>query len=240
MDKNDPSLLKKQFADRLNAACDNAGLPALNMGRQVQLAKLLKVSQQAARNWLCGISLPRHEKLVQISITLKVRVEWLQYGGEWPLKQQDTTNLKTIPRLETVQLKPVPLLSLTNIQSAQSKSDLLFFLQNKKAALRNEVMTYMGGVASQCLSLYMQDDSMHPRYNSKSRLIIDLSLSPKPGLNVLCKLPNNAVTIRQYREAAAGYYLTPSNPVHAEYLISNDPQHSCIFGVVVELYVSEL
>ena len=66
------------FAERLIELCVDKQLPA--RGRQTQLAKLFKVSQQAARKWLDGRSYPETDKIVAIADWAGVNVNWLLQG----------------------------------------------------------------------------------------------------------------------------------------------------------------
>jgi hypothetical protein len=69
------------FAKRLVQACDESPLvPEHGRGRQVYLAKRLKVTQEAVRKWLVGESLPRPDKIGDLADVLGVDPVWLQLG----------------------------------------------------------------------------------------------------------------------------------------------------------------
>ena len=69
------------FAIRLNQACDESPLvPEHGRGRQVYIAKKLKVTQEAVRKWLVGESLPRPDKFKELAKVLGVDPLWLQLG----------------------------------------------------------------------------------------------------------------------------------------------------------------
>ena len=70
----------KTYGGRLDYACDLAGLPALNQGRQVELAKRMEVSVESARKWLNDESIPRPEKTEELSRVLGVSPAWLAFG----------------------------------------------------------------------------------------------------------------------------------------------------------------
>lgn len=55
------------------------GLPA--RGRQTQLARRFKVSQQAAKKWLDGIAFPQLETVLEIAEWANVNVNWLLQGA---------------------------------------------------------------------------------------------------------------------------------------------------------------
>lgn len=74
-------LLLMEFARRLVQACDESPLvPEHGRGRQVYLAKKLKVTQEAVRKWLVGESLPRPDKIAALAKALDVDPVWLQLG----------------------------------------------------------------------------------------------------------------------------------------------------------------
>lgn len=78
-----------EFARRLVQACDESPLvPEHGRGRQVYLAKKLKVTQEAVRKWLVGESLPRPDKIGDLAKVLGVDPVWLQLGTS-PLEIAD-------------------------------------------------------------------------------------------------------------------------------------------------------
>lgn len=78
-----------EFDRRLVQACDESPLvPEHGKGRQVYLAKKLKVTQEAVRKWLVGESLPRPDKIGDLAKVLGVDPVWLQLGTS-PLEIAD-------------------------------------------------------------------------------------------------------------------------------------------------------
>lgn len=78
-----------EFDRRLVQACDESPLvPEHGRGRQVYLAKKLKVTQEAVRKWLSGESLPRPDKIGDLAKVLGVDPVWLQLGTS-PLEIAD-------------------------------------------------------------------------------------------------------------------------------------------------------
>jgi len=68
------------FSERLNAACDAAGIPPKNRGRQMRLAEIGNVTQGASRKWLEEDAIPRTPVLRALCDALKCREEWLVTG----------------------------------------------------------------------------------------------------------------------------------------------------------------
>lgn len=83
------AVLIMDFARRLTQSCDESPLvPEHGRGRQVYLAKKLKVTQEAVRKWLVGESLPRPDKIGDLAKVLGVDPVWLQLGTS-PLEISD-------------------------------------------------------------------------------------------------------------------------------------------------------
>ncbi len=77
---------KLEFSRRLHEACDSAGIPS-GRGRRVELAKMFRVSGEAARKWLSGESIPDTKRLPEIARRLNVRGEWL-LTGQGPMRPE--------------------------------------------------------------------------------------------------------------------------------------------------------
>ncbi|MBF0587655.1 MAG: helix-turn-helix transcriptional regulator [Magnetococcales bacterium] len=74
--------IKVNFARRLNEVLDINGFPSKGQGRQVELARVMKVSQKGARKWLEGVGLPAAETLFNLAERFGVTVGWLLAGDE--------------------------------------------------------------------------------------------------------------------------------------------------------------
>lgn len=96
--------VKLQFSDRLNEACDSAGIPV--WGRQRYLAKKLNLAQPSVSKWFLNKSLPTIDNIAELADLLNVRIEWLITGNGLKLKNFETTKEfeEAVSLLET--LKP--------------------------------------------------------------------------------------------------------------------------------------
>lgn len=73
----------KEFANRLNKACDdNPLIPEKNRGRQVYIKNKVGVSQEAVRRWFEGVSRPREKLMKKLAALLRVDEAWLALGVE--------------------------------------------------------------------------------------------------------------------------------------------------------------
>lgn len=71
---------RSAFSRRLNLLLDYYDVPSKHEGRQVILSKKMDVSQEAARKWLEGESIPREDKLIRLCQLFACRKSWLQQG----------------------------------------------------------------------------------------------------------------------------------------------------------------
>lgn len=71
---------KIAFAARLNELCDDAGILPKGKNRQAIVGKMFGVSQEAARKWLEGESIPSHERMDAMCRKWDVSYEWLATG----------------------------------------------------------------------------------------------------------------------------------------------------------------
>ena len=71
---------KLEFAKRMNKVADWLGIPPKGNNRQSALGKIFGVSQESARKWLEGESLPQTQKCIEIAKRAKVSFDWLMTG----------------------------------------------------------------------------------------------------------------------------------------------------------------
>jgi transcriptional regulator with XRE-family HTH domain len=71
------NFLSREFAKRLDEACDAAGLPGFRAGRQSMIAKEMGVTAEASRRWFAGESIPRVETIHRLAKFLRVDPSWL-------------------------------------------------------------------------------------------------------------------------------------------------------------------
>lgn len=108
--------MKKAFSERLNQLLDDNKAPEKYAGRQVFLAEQLKVSQESARKWLEGESIPRKAKIQQMAQKWSCRASWLEYG-ELPSKNDAQT---------------VELLGYWELMKEAEKGGLLLLLRSRR------------------------------------------------------------------------------------------------------------
>lgn len=74
----------REFNQRLRMACDNLPeiVPPYGQGRQVYIARKLKVTQEAVRKWFTGDARPKLAKMKELAKILDVDEAWLSLGIE--------------------------------------------------------------------------------------------------------------------------------------------------------------
>lgn len=71
---------KTEFSKRMNFVADILGIPPKGNNRQTLLGKMFHVSQESARKWLEGESIPQTSKCIEIAKKAKVSFEWFMTG----------------------------------------------------------------------------------------------------------------------------------------------------------------
>lgn len=71
---------KIEFSKRMNLVADRLGIPPKGKNRQKTLGAKFSVSQEAARKWLEGESIPQLTKCIEIAKAAAVGIEWLLTG----------------------------------------------------------------------------------------------------------------------------------------------------------------
>ena len=97
-----PEALRQSFAQRLAEICADKGLPL--RGRQTELSRLFKVSQQAAGKWLKAQSYPEMATAVALAAWAGVNVTWL-LQGTGP-KRGDRVDTKAVVLDEAIRSLP--------------------------------------------------------------------------------------------------------------------------------------
>lgn len=199
------SIDKKEFSKRLNEMLNKANLPKKGKGRQASLASLFAVSQESARKWICGESLPDIKRIPHIAAAFKVSPQWLLYGIGY---MSPNAQIKKLPTANSPDWKRVPILSW---------HDAINWKENVKNSLEKSwdeiewawAETEIGAYA---YALIVRDDSMEPRYMRNSILIIDPEYIPSHKHIVIYLLKNSdEVVCKQLLLDPPYKYLKPHN-----------------------------
>lgn len=76
--------MPREFKHRLTMACDNLPeiVPPYGQGRQVYIARKLRITQEAVRKWFSGDARPKFNKMRELAKLLDVDEAWLALGIE--------------------------------------------------------------------------------------------------------------------------------------------------------------
>lgn len=212
---------KAAFAKRLNQALDLYGVPPKGKGRQVTVGKMFGVSQKAANKWLEAISLPDTMRIATIAEKLKVNVEWLTYGT-------GPINSEPLPGAANSNWKRVPLISRE--EAAEFKN---FNIEAAKNWAWTDIISSVRTYA-----IVIKDDSMMPRYDPGTTLIVDFEREPQHrDIVIFCWAGSKEVSCAQYLIDGPNRYLKPHNPDYKTTLINNDNVPE-ILGVVRQVFMT--
>lgn len=195
---------KTKFATRLNEALDIANIPPKGKGRQLKLASLLKVSQESARKWLSGESFPDTKRIFEMANLLNVNTQWLLSGIG---KVTQSVKVKELPTENSPFWIQVPILTW---EEAGNCHTVLKDIHKRKIIEYAWAETEIG---PNSYALIVKDDSMIPRYEKNSILIIDPDYNPIHRHNVIYLLQGQIeVTCKQLIVDGKFQYLKPHNP----------------------------
>lgn len=195
---------KKSFAERLNIALDNAGIPQKGKGRQLQLAALFGVSQESARKWLAGKSFPDTKRIPEIAKRLNVNVQWLLSGIGHINPAAIVKDLSS--ELSSSWIK-VPILTW---EEAGKWEEILAHMETDE---NRDFAWSETEVGANAYALVVADDSMLPRYEPASILIIDPDYKALHKHIVIYLLENETqATCKQLIIEGNRQYLKPHNP----------------------------
>lgn len=208
---------KKLFAERLNKSLDFAGIPPKGKGRQTQLASLFSVSQESARKWLEGESFPDTKRIPEIAKKLKVNAQWLLAGVG---NMNPSASIKGLPTETSPHWIKVPILTW---KEAGVWRKIIQKIKNDKTRDCAWAETEIG---PNSYALVVRNDSMLPRYEQNSILIIDPDYQPTHKHIVIYLLEGEAeVTCKQLIIDGKYKYLKPHNPNYPAHLVTKNDKY---------------
>lgn len=213
---------QREFANRLNHALDLAGIPPKGKGRQVVVAKMFGMSQRGVGKWLEAEVYPEFQKIAVIANRLSVNVEWLAYGIG-AINQQTTPG----PSVKAG-WKKVPLINWETIPKLASYTpapDTEWIWTDVECGSRTYAITVV-------------DNSMEPRYEPGSILIVDPERIPThQSMVIVYWKKTNIATCTQLLIDGENRYLRPHNPQYATTLITEDEPQIEFCGTIREVFM---
>lgn len=240
VDKNE---LRAAFTARLHEALDDAGVRT--RGRGVDIHKHLKSvgvhkSPQAVSKWLNGDAIAEADSMVALSVWLKVRREWLEYGVI-PKEQAETNNIHRLHsgdesnvREVTRRFGKVPLISWVQ---AGAWCESNFEQHDGESWLSCPVPISGSGYALKVLGDSMTNPGPGRSYPTGCIIFVDPEAETKTGDRVIARVPRtNEATFKILVEDAGRQFLRPINP---QYPIIDITEETHICGKVVGSFIPE-
>ncbi|QEH50631.1 helix-turn-helix domain-containing protein [Histophilus somni] len=179
--------IRKAFAERLDLACKNKGLP--NKGRGKQIADILKLTPKAVSKWFNAETMPSTANTYVLADFLSVTPEWLTFGD---VKNFD----KNATFVEVVKSFYYPLLS--PVQAGYFTEVNL--LSNTDEITQYEMISSQIKAGRNAFYLKIVGNSMSPRFQEGDMVLIDPEIYPTPGDFVVAVNEDNEATFKQYKE----------------------------------------
>lgn len=231
MEKNN---LKCEFSKRLNLLCEENGIQI--HGRQTQLGKIFRVSQEAARKWLDCESVPTYERAIQICEHFSVNFEWLMrgVGKKYANQHNELTQNNHTVREPTKAYAPVhfpqtiplagrvPLISLAEAGNWSNKVE--------KASDTYVKTTIEAGPNT--FAVKVETNDMEPRFPVGVTIIVDPDDLPKNGSYIIAQQKGASPTFKQLIIDGHKRYL---NPLNTRYQAVEFLPDDVICGVVKQM-----
>ena len=179
--------IRKAFAERLDLACKNKGLP--NKGRGKQIADILKLTPKAVSKWFNAETMPSAANTYVLADFLGVTPEWLTFGD---VKNFD----KNAAFVEVIKSFHYPLLS--PVQAGYFTEVNL--LSNADEITQYEMISSQVKASQNAFYLKIVGNSMAPRFQEGDMVLIDPEIIPSPGDFVAAINEDGEATFKQYKE----------------------------------------
>lgn len=158
-----------------------------------KVAKHLGVSAQTVSFWERDVNFPEVAKLIEISVLIGVKVDWLLTGKDGPSEGLAGVVGRIVPKI-----------------TAQDLADFDPMSEQIANIGRGRVLTHFP-CGPKSFQITLWDRSNAPAYDQGDSVIIDPELPPTPGDMVLALVEGNPL-FRRYRERGAELELAPLNP----------------------------
>jgi len=222
----------KTLADRLKYAMEV--LPPKKI-KGVELARAVGVKPPSVSDWLSGKSKTMEgENLLKAAKFLGVNANWLATGSGAPtennkqnIKDEELSNIL----FRDLSLHKIPVLDYVRAGLWKEVS------YDGEAPLSYTYTDYLGAIPEAIFCLIVQGNSMEPDFKEGDMLIVDSSITPKPGSFVVAQNGSHEATFKKYRVVAHDEYgrdIFELIPLNNDYPTISSKTHDIrIIGVVV-------
>lgn len=222
----------KTLAERLKYAMEI--LPPKKI-KGVELARAVGVKPPSVSDWLSGKSKKMEgENLLKAAKFLGVNASWLASGIGTPtvknkqiIQNEDLSNIL----FKDLNLHKIPIFDYVQAGLWKEVS------YDGATPLSYTYTDYLGAMPEAIFSVIVQGNSMEPDFKEGDMLIVDGSISPKPGSFVIAQNGSNEATFKKYRVIAHDEYgreVFELIPLNNDYPTLSSKIHDIrIIGVVV-------
>ncbi|MCH7308376.1 XRE family transcriptional regulator [Acinetobacter sp. NIPH 1852] len=222
----------KTLAERLRYAMEV--LPPKRI-KGVDLARAVGVKPPSVSDWLTGKSKTMEgENLLKASKFLGVSANWLASGIGNPtdknkliIKNEELSNIL----YRDLRLHKIPVFDY--VQAGQWKE----VSYDGATPLSYTYTDYIGTVPEAIFCVIVQGNSMEPDFKEGDMLIVDSSITPKPGSFVIAQNGSHEATFKKYRVVSHDEYgrdVFELIPLNSDYPTLFSKMHNIrIIGVVV-------
>ena len=215
---NNPEHLRN-FALRLNAALDAAGVSPKGRGRQIEVARAMGMSIRGARRWLEGETYPAPDKFPDLASRYGTTVDWLLGGrGDAP---HGVTTTRSGPRCGHI-----PHITWAAIRTWVETGVV------DPEDMYTDIHT-IDGMGSRGFAVSVPDDTMMPDFPEGGVLYMDPDLEPLSGDYVLALTDTGGVTFKRLILDGGRTFLRPLNPAYAVQQVADLKAYGVLRRLVV-------
>lgn len=221
---------KDGFAERLNHACDQAGIPVRGRAGYIQERLSRKVSLTAIRKWLIGEAVPDNYRIAEIAEIVNSTVDQLLNQPVYSMQEEVADYSANV---QAVKSALVPLVSWVQAGNFCNSETQVLPHDCEMILCPNE------HASSRTFALRVVGDSMTAPYGRTypegTVIFVDPEKVAEPHMRVIAKT-DQGYTFKQLEENELGQrYLKPLNPHHQP--IFDGGIEIC--GVVIGSYMPE-
>jgi hypothetical protein len=191
---------KQEFSDRLNYLLDIAGLPPKGKGRQKALSAMFRVSQNGARKWIEGESIPHSTKSLPLIVEKFKRygatAEWLltgnqDYHPDKILENKIKLNVNQSSIKITLKFVPIPVVAKVRFSDNDDRKKEVITMGEEGGFI------IFPGASTNSYTYCQIGDELKPRIKDGEYLVIDPDKEPQPGDEIIIKTVDGDFLIKK-------------------------------------------
>ncbi len=223
--------IMKNLAERLKYATEV--LPSKRI-KGVDLARAVGVKPPSVSDWLSGKTKTMEgENLLKVSKFLGVNPNWLACGNGSPRNSDEKNNDEELSNVifRDLKLHKIPVLDYVQ---AGFWHEVVYDGTTPHSYTYTD---YLGSNPESIFSVIVEGNSMEPDFKEGDMLIVDASITPKPGCYVIAQNGSHEATLKKYRVLSHDEYgrdIFELIPLNTDYPILSSIKHEIrIIGIIV-------